>query len=157
MLAACALFVAPGLREKAVRTAATGKTSAVKDISARMAALPGASGRFAKPDGAKGKRGKKGVAGAPGASVVGSLWDDHPDDDDGDENSPNDQYTDEHGRASGDDDEGDDEGDVDGGDDLDAEEDGWDEPPRGSRGGPGRGGRPPANPRVNPRGRRGRW
>lgn len=124
------LFIRPGLRERAPKPAKNGKNASMAGASGRMAAAPGASGRFASPVRQSGKMGAVGDTGA-----VGALWADHDEDDEY-------AYTNEHEEVY--DDDFDDEEDYD-------ERDDW----RG-RGAPRRGGRPPSEPRVSPRDRRGR-
>jgi hypothetical protein len=142
------LVINPGLRDrvtapKAERTKSSANSA--RDISAKLAALPGASGKFSQIDtGKKGQKSKKGAAANPDA--VGSLWDNVPEADEG-------GYRGSAGaqnayRNGGQEEEYEDEGDY-----ADEEEEDWDRP-RGGRGAPPRGGgRPPAGPRGGPRSR----
>jgi hypothetical protein len=143
ILAGVILFITPGLRDRAAKPVADSmKPTVAKDISARMAALPGASGRFHKPEGGKkGKKRKKGGAAQTGA--VGSLWDNHPDEDKGGYSSEYGAYQDEDDAEEYEEESSDYE-----------DEDDWDRPPRGRGAPPRGGGRPPAGPHVGPRSRR---
>jgi hypothetical protein len=147
ILAGAILFVRPGLRDRAPKSAKSDKDSLISGASGRMAAAPGASGRFASPVGASGKMGAIGATGA-----VGALWANHEDDED------DSAYTGERGRAYDDEEEPyeDDDRFEDEYEEDEEERDDWDRRGRG-RGAPPKGGRPPLGPRVRPPDRRGRW